>query len=224
MLIDENIVWINTNLRSIILLKIALFLYNSMLSSLLLQLLPYKLYAWSRSIIIALYEMSFKSDLRRITSQNTFFPAFYSFLSGSAFSVFLVSLCRLEVRSSVLISTPKLSLCFSVAEHFSSWWIILFVSSPMLLRFLVTVLLRHFTCILPFGFDFPTRHLSCSLSWFLLGSELLICGGASNPGVTVTSFSLLWRFCLGLLTNQRVSRDPPWVYFAGSFMFLRYID
>lgn len=64
--------------------------------------------------------------------------------------------------------------------------------------------------------------LSCSLSWFLLGSELLICGGASNPGVIFTL--LLWKLCLGLLTNRRVSRDSPWVYFAGSFMFLRYID
>lgn len=68
------------------------------------------------------------------------------------------------------------------------------------------------------------QHLSCSLSWFLLGSELLIYGGASNPGVIFTSFSLLWRLCLGLLTNRRVSRDSSWVCFAGSFMFLRYVD
>lgn len=102
MLIDENIVWINTNLRSIILLKIALFLYNSILSSLLLQLLAYKLYAWSRSIIIALYEMSFKSDLRRITSQNTFFLHFTVSWVGllSQCSSFLCADLRCDLVSS----------------------------------------------------------------------------------------------------------------------------
>lgn len=217
MLIDENIVWINTNLRSIILLKIALFLYNSILSSLLLQLLPYKLYAWSRSIIIALYEMSFKSDLRRITSQNTFFLHFTVSWVGllSQCSSFLCADLRCDLVSS--FQPPNCLFAFrlqSILVHGELSYLYL---PPCCWDFLVTVLLRHFTCILPFGFDFPARHLSCSLSWFLLGSELLICGGASNPGVTVTSFSLLWRFCLGLLTNRHVSRDPPLGVFCWEF-------
>lgn len=159
-----------------------MFLYNSILSSLFLQLLPYKLYAWSRSIIIALYEMSFKSEY--------IFPAFHSFLSGSPLPVFLISLCRLEVLSSVLISTPELSLVFScrALSFMVNSLICVFPHVAEIFGHCPAPALHPSCCLALISL---AQHLSCSLSWFLLGSELLIYGGASNPGVIFTSFSLL---------------------------------
>lgn len=176
MLIDENIVWINTNLRSIILLKIALFLYNSILSSLILQLLPYKLYAWSRCIIIALYEMSLKSDLRRITSQNTFFLHFTVFWVGLPYqcSSFLCADLRCCLVSS--FQPPNCLFSFQLQSILVHGELSYLYLPPCCWDFW-SLFSSSTLPILLFGFDFPVQHPSCSLSCFLLRTGLLINGG-----------------------------------------------
>lgn len=104
--------------------------------------------------------MSFKSDLKRITSQNTFFLHFTVSWVGSALSLFLISLCTLEVLSSVLISTPKLSLYFSLQSilvHGELSYLYL----PLCCWDFWSPSSSGASPILPFGFDFPARHLSC---------------------------------------------------------------